>query len=106
MARVKTTARAYRLGCGCVHEFASLPAVSNSPVLCASCHKRTVVSYRYPDGTCAESCRTDNPKGGVTRVRCTQDKKHAGRHFDASVEIEYDLPTRIRSVKNGQVRGQ
>jgi hypothetical protein len=92
MARVKTTARAYRLGCGCVTEFSSLPAVSAVRVLCGSCADQTTICWRYPDSSCAAMCRVDKPGGGVTRVRCTLERDHEGRHYDASVKISYTTP--------------
>jgi hypothetical protein len=47
------------------------------------------------------TCRADNPEGGVIRVRCSRNKSHAGRHYDKTVDIEFDLPQRLRSKKAG-----
>lgn len=61
-----------------------------------------MVSFRYPDVSCAASCRADKPGGGVTRVRCTLEKRHdENRHFDKSVEITFDLPGKLTARREG-----
>lgn len=106
MSRVKTTPRAYRLGCGCVHEFASLPAVSDSVVVCGICGSHTTVDFRYPDSCCAATCRASNPEGGVVKVRCTRPKGHAPgcdlrEHYDETVDVSYNLPGKLRAERRG-----
>lgn len=107
MSRTHHSAPSYRLSCNCIVQYSSVSeAGSLSPryrVLCPGCGESASVLRRYPDeqSSCGATCRADSPSGGVIRVKCTEGKRHAGRHFDCTVEIRFDLPRRLRSGKQG-----
>lgn len=104
MSRTHHATCAYRLSCGCIAEYNSFPAErKKSLVLCGACGESSAIKYRYPEDnlSCHVTCRADKTGSGNIRVRCTEDPGHEGKHFDASVRIEFEPPSRLRSGRNG-----
>ena len=103
MSRTHHAICSFRLSCGCVTSFNSFPEAKKPTVLCGNCRESATIEFRYPDSgiACGVTCRADLPDGGNTRVLCGRDKGHKTRHYDPSVDLEFDLPERLKSRRTG-----
>lgn len=107
MPRTHHAASAYRLACGCLAEYTGVISrnASSREILCATCWRPTVITFRYPPGrlSCTATCVADKPGGGVIRARCCLTPGHDGnKHFDAAVELWYELPERLAAGRKGK----
>lgn len=104
MSRTHHAVCAFRLSCGCIAEYNSYPEAKRPTVLCANCGDSATIDFRYPDDadSCHVTCRADKPGRGNVRVRCTINTGHPGSlHFDASVQVNFNLPKKLRAGKTG-----
>lgn len=103
MSRTHHAKCAFRLSCNCITEFNSYPEAKRPTVLCGNCGESATIDFRYPDDTisCHVTCRADKPSGGNIRVRCGRKPGHTTRHYDPSVDLEFDLPGRLKSGRTG-----
>lgn len=94
---------AFRLSCGCIAEYNSFPEAKHPTVLCGNCGESATIDFRYPDDneSCHLTCRAENPDGGNVRVRCGKKLLHKGLHYDPSVELEFELPGKLKAGRYG-----
>lgn len=93
----------FRLSCGCIQGYNSFPEARQPTVLCGNCSEAATIDYRYPDdgSSCHASCRADRPGGGNIKVRCSKAPGHKRKHYDASVRLEFEVPRRLASGRQG-----